>query len=123
MDRKEASPVTLRGILTGNAARYCEATSIHGFAYWVAAPRLPEKFFWVVVTIAGFVCASLIVNEAVVNWMEQPGTTGIATFSKAQIKPSLYTNICSIVNCLTFLYTVGADGEFSRSDILQPRRL
>ena len=81
MGRKEGP--TLRGILSGNATRYCEATSIHGFAYWVAAPRLPEKLFWVLVTIAGFIGASLIVNDAVVNWMDQPGTTGIATFSQA----------------------------------------
>jgi formate-dependent nitrite reductase membrane component NrfD len=61
---------------------YCEATSIHGFAYWVAAPRLLEKLFWVVVVIIGFVCASLIINKSVDDWQKHPGVVMIKTFSK-----------------------------------------
>ncbi len=34
-----------------HAREYCESTSIHGFAYWVLAPRWPEKAFWMVLVV------------------------------------------------------------------------
>jgi hypothetical protein len=75
---------------------YCEATSIHGFAYWVAAPRLLEKLFWVVVVIIGFVCASLIINKAVDDWQKHPGVVKINTFSK------VYMSIYNIFLIITY---------------------
>lgn len=61
---------------------YCETTTIHGFAYWVSAPRLLEKLFWAIVVVIGFTCAGLIVTSAVKDWNENPGVVIINTFSK-----------------------------------------
>ncbi len=73
----------LGGHLAFHGRSFCESTSIHGFAYWVAAPRLLEKLFWVAV-VAGFATgACLIIASAVEDWMRNPGVTQIETFSKA----------------------------------------
>jgi hypothetical protein len=61
---------------------YCEITTIHGFGYWVTAPRFLEKFFWVSVVFTGFFCASLIIHTAVDDWNTNPGIVTIKTFSK-----------------------------------------
>ena len=76
--------MSLKEILPAQGKAYCEATSIHGFAYWVGAPRILERIFWVCVVIAGFTCASLIIHAAITDWIEYPGTTGIQTFSKVR---------------------------------------
>jgi hypothetical protein len=73
-------------IVKANARAYCENTSIHGFSYWITAPRLLEKFFWVIVVVFGLICASLIINTAVKDWQDSPTVTVIKSFSKVKIK-------------------------------------
>jgi hypothetical protein len=68
---------------------YCETTTIHGFVYWVNAPRLIEKLFWVVVVLTGFVCACLIINDAFDEWQKNPGVVTINSFSKVNIVMTL----------------------------------
>jgi hypothetical protein len=71
--------------LQAQAKAYCETTSIHGFSYWVSAPRLIEKLFWVAVVLTGFTCASFIINHAVDDWQHNPSTVTINSFSKVNI--------------------------------------
>ncbi len=86
------------GILGEKGRAYCEATTVHGFAYWVAAPTTPEKIFWVCVVLTGFTCAGLIVDSAIRDWIENPGDTGIETFTmESNSKLSLH---CQIDNTL-----------------------
>jgi hypothetical protein len=69
-------------VLASNAKSYCENTTIHGFVFWVTAPRLLEKLFWVVVVIVGLVFAGLIIKSAIEDWQENPGVVTIKSFSK-----------------------------------------
>ena len=75
-------PSELSSVLSAKGKAYCETTTVHGFAYWVSAPRFLEKVFWVLVVVTGFSLASMIVHAAVVDWMDNPASTGIQTFSK-----------------------------------------
>jgi hypothetical protein len=68
-----------------NARAYCETTTIHGFRYWVNAPRGIEKLFWVIVVITGFACASLIISAAFLDWQNNPGVVSINSFSKVRV--------------------------------------
>jgi hypothetical protein len=68
-------------VLADHARAYCDSTTIHGFKYWVNAPRDAEKLFWVIVVLSGFVCASLIINTAVEDWIAHPGLVTINSFS------------------------------------------
>ncbi len=94
--------MSLKEIVPAQGKAYCENTSIHGFAYWVAAPRISERIFWVCVVLFGFTCASLIIHTAITDWIEYPGTTGIDTFAKVYL---MYLNpncICFPVNIALF---------------------
>ncbi len=69
-------------ILEDHTRAYCEATTIHGFAYFVKAPRLVEKLFWVAVVISCGSYAGYIIASAVQDWTDNPTATFIRTFSK-----------------------------------------
>ena len=69
-------------VIIANAVSYCEATTIHGFSYWVSAENIVEKLFWVLTVVIGFTCSSLIVSSAIQGWLDEPGVTVIKTFSK-----------------------------------------
>jgi hypothetical protein len=75
---------------------YCETTTVHGFQYWVSAPGHLEKLFWVIVVITGFSCAGSIISIAVQDWMENPGITGVDTYSKAK-QPMCY-QYCTFIS-------------------------
>jgi hypothetical protein len=77
--------VTTSNLLKQQAKAYCETTSIHGFTYWVNAPRFVEKLFWVAVVLTGFTCASLIIKAAFADWQKNPGIVTINTFSKVKV--------------------------------------
>jgi hypothetical protein len=91
---KKKPPNPTCKIVKANARAYCENTSIHGFSYWITAPRLLEKFFWVIVVVSGLFCASLIIDTAVQDWQDSPTVTVIKSFSKVKIKKK--TCLCSI---------------------------
>ena len=76
-----------------HAKAYCEATTVHGFAYWVNAPRFVERIFWVAVVVTGFTCASLIISAAVRDWQENPGVTTIKTFSRVDLNLHVRRNV------------------------------
>ena len=76
-----ASP-SLLALAAANGRGYLEATTIHGFSYWVGAKRGFERVIWVAAVLAGFTGASYIVSSAIKDWLENPGTTEIKTFAK-----------------------------------------
>ena len=49
-------------ILGENVSGYCQSTTIHGFAYWISAPRSMEKLFWVIVVIASLAFPAIILR-------------------------------------------------------------
>ena len=61
---------------------YCENCSGHGFQYWVADSSVLEKLFWVVVVLFFFTSGTVMVNEAVTHWGDNPKSVEITTFSK-----------------------------------------
>ena len=71
-------------VIVDNAVSYCNATTIHGFSYWVSAERKVEKLFWVFTVIIGFTCASLIISAAIQGWLDEPAATEIKSFSKVE---------------------------------------
>ncbi len=80
---EELTKPSAGSILSEHGKAYCETTSIHGFAYWVSAPRVIEKAFWVIVVITFMCCAAAIIHAAAVGWISDPSATKIKTFSKA----------------------------------------
>ena len=72
-------------MLCSSVSAYCENTTVHGFAYWVSAPRAAEKLAWVAVVIAGFAAGGSIVASAVRDWIVNPSVTTIDTFSKVPL--------------------------------------
>ncbi len=61
---------------------YCEETTLHGFAYFVKAPRLVERILWVAVVIGFATYAGHIIGIAIKDWNEHPTATYIQTYSK-----------------------------------------
>jgi hypothetical protein len=82
---KKKPPNLTYTIVKANARAYCENTTIHGFSYWINAPRLLEKLFWVTVVVFGLICASLIIKTAVKDWQNNPTVTVIQSFSKVKM--------------------------------------
>ncbi len=61
---------------------YCETTTVHGFAYWVNAPKIIERVFWVAVVLSFGSYAGFIIGSAIQDWTENPTATFIKTYSK-----------------------------------------
>ncbi len=64
-EEEEEGDASLCDILWSHCREYCESTSIHGFAYWVAAPRLLEKLFWVCLVATFGTFAALIIRQRI----------------------------------------------------------
>lgn len=75
-------PKKRSSVLKRNAVDYCEATTLHGFAYYVKADNLVERLFWIAVNITSFVCAGIFISAAIEDWINDPTTTVIQSFSK-----------------------------------------
>jgi hypothetical protein len=86
--REKKETVTTSNLLKRQAKAYCETTSIHGFTYWVNAPRFIEKIFWVAVVLTGFTVASVIISASIDDWQKNPGIVTVNTFST-------FSKVCS----------------------------
>ena len=64
------------------AVEYCESTTLHGFAYFVRAENGIERLSWIAITVISFVCAGFCISAAIEDWMNDPTTTVIQSFSK-----------------------------------------
>ena len=69
-------------VLKRIAVEYCESTTLDGFAYFVRAENNVERLTWIAITVTSFVCAGLCISAAVEDWMNDPTTTVIQSFSK-----------------------------------------
>ncbi len=54
---------------------FCEATTLHGFAYIVSADKLLEKVFWAVVIALFVTYGWTTVFKAVIDWGLNPTET------------------------------------------------
>ena len=59
---------------------FLESSTIHGLVH-ISTPRKLTRLFWVVVVIAGFISAGMIINESFVSWADSPTKTTIETVS------------------------------------------
>ena len=82
-------------VLKASATDFCENTSLHGFSYWISAgsaqfdnvistftvaffsiANMCEKLFWVIIVATGLILASILLNSAIDEWINNP--TGIS---------------------------------------------
>ena len=75
-------PKNRASILKRIAIEYCESTTLDGFAYFVTAENMVERLSWIVITVTSFVCAGFCISAAIEDWMNDPTTTVIQSFSK-----------------------------------------
>ena len=57
---------------------FLESSTIHGLTY-ISTTRKYARLFWILVVIAGFVGASLLIKEAFYSWSESPIKTTVET--------------------------------------------
>ena len=57
---------------------FLESSTIHGLTY-ISTTRKYTRLFWILVVLAGFVGASLLIKESFDSWSESPVKTTIET--------------------------------------------
>ena len=80
---------------------FLESSTIHGLTY-ISTSRRYAKLFWILVSITGFVGASLLIKESFDSWSESPVKTTIETLPIAEIKLPKVT-VCPPKNTFTDL--------------------
>ena len=63
---------------------FLESSTIHGLAY-IATSRKHVRIFWIIIVIAGFICAGILIDESFKGWKENPIKTTIETQSIKEI--------------------------------------
>ena len=58
---------------------FLESSTIHGLTYISTSRKHVERLFWVLVVIAGFTGAGVLIYESFQDWHENPVTTTIET--------------------------------------------
>ena len=71
----------LKQSVSENAQAYCLNTTLHGFAYIINGKGGIEKLFWTTIVFLGFLFGGMVVNDAFIDWSENPMITTIDTFS------------------------------------------
>ena len=64
---------------------FLESSTVHGLSY-ISTTRKFGKFFWILVVIAGFTGAGILIYQSFNDWAESPVTTTIETLPITQIK-------------------------------------
>ena len=80
---------------------FLESSTIHGLTY-ISTTRKYARLFWILVVIAGFVGASLLIKESFDSWSESPIKTTIETLPISDIKFPKVT-VCPPKNTYTDL--------------------
>ena len=65
-------------------ANFLESSTIHGLAY-IATSRKYVRLFWIVVVIAGFTVAGILIQTSFQSWNDSPVKTTIETHSISKI--------------------------------------
>ena len=68
----------------GNINLFLESSTIHGLSY-IASTRRCVKLFWILVVIAGFSGAGLLIYQSFQTWDESPVKTTIETLPMTEI--------------------------------------
>ena len=63
---------------------FLNSSTIHGLSY-IASVRRCMKLFWILVVIAGFSAAGVMIKRSMVNWAQSPITTSIETHPISEI--------------------------------------
>ena len=80
---------------------FLESSTIHGLSYIATTKRL-IKIFWVLVVIAGFTGAGILIYKSILDWQENPITTTIETLPITDITLPKVT-VCPPKNTYTNL--------------------
>ena len=80
---------------------FLESSTIHGLTY-ISTTRKYARLFWILVVIAGFVGASLLIKESFDSWSESPVKTTIETLPISDITFPKVT-VCPPKNTFTDL--------------------
>ena len=80
---------------------FLESSTIHGLTY-ISTTWKYARIFWILVVIAGFVGASLIIKESFESWSESPIKTTTETLPISEIKLPKVT-VCPPKNTFTDL--------------------
>lgn len=81
--------------------QYLESTTIHGLSY-IASPRKPVKFLWILIVVSGFSTAGFLIYESIQSWKESPITTTIKILPIEEIRFPKVT-VCPPKNTFTSL--------------------
>ena len=80
---------------------FLESSTIHGLSY-ISTTRKFARLFWILVVIAGFVGASLLIKESFDSWSESPVKTTVETLPIDEIRFPKVT-VCPPKNTYTDL--------------------
>ena len=83
---------------------FLEFSTIHGLTH-VASSRKLVKAFWILVVIAGFTGASVIIYQSFDNWADSP------------VKTTLETHTTNIRNHISQNYCVSTKGYIYRPEL------
>ena len=85
----------------GEFKSFLETSTIHGLSY-ISSTRKYARFFWLSIVIAGFVGASLLIQESFASWSKSPISTTIETLPISEISFPKVT-VCPPKNTYTDL--------------------
>ena len=80
---------------------FLESSTIHGLSY-ISTTRKYTRIFWILVVIAGFIGASLLIKESFDSWSESPIKTTVETLPISEITFPKVT-VCPPKNTFTDL--------------------
>ena len=80
---------------------FLESSTIHGLTY-LSTTRKHARLFWILVVLAGFIGAGVLINESFGSWSESPVKTTVETLPISGIKLPKVT-ICPPKNTFTDL--------------------
>ena len=80
---------------------FLESSTIHGLTY-ISTTRKYARILWIIIVLAGFIGASLLINESFDSWSESPIKTTMETLPISEIKFPKVT-VCPPKNSFTDL--------------------
>ena len=97
-------PFTIKPVAMEGVRAFLESSTIHGLGY-ISTTRKYIKILWIIVVLAGFTGAGVIIYESFQDWAESPITTTIETQPITKITfPKL--TVCPPKNTFTDTTTI-----------------
>ena len=63
---------------------FLETSTVHGLTH-ISAARKYARLFWIIVVIAGFIGAGVLIYQSFEDWIDNPITTTIETLPMTEI--------------------------------------